>query len=156
MQSAAYDLSRFEARASKPKKVTEQKTEQYKVVKGGKKQGIFSKVSPVTAVLLAIVTVSVCAFMLYTKAKIDETAKAITKTNNEITQLMSEQVRLDSELNAIMSRGNIEQKALALGMYEADKLQVECVEVNQGDRIEILADNRGIFEKISDFFINLF
>ena len=156
MQSMAYDLSRFEARANKPK-ATEQKAKELKVVKGkGKKSKLASSISPVTAVVLAVVTVSVCAFMLYTKAKIDEAAKAITRTNNEITQLMSEQVRLDSELNAIMSRGNIEQKALALGMYEADKLQVECVEVNQGDRIEILADNRNIFEKIGDFFINLF
>lgn len=157
MQSAAYDLSRFEARASKPNKATEQKTEKLKVVKGKGRKGKFaSSISPVTAVTLAVITASVCAYMLYTRARIAETTRAITKANNEITQLMSEQVRLDSELNAIMSRGNIEQKALALGMYEADKLQVECVEVNQGDRVEILADNRGFFEKIGDFFINLF
>lgn len=156
MQSMAYDLSRFEAKATKTKAV-EQKANDLKVVKGkGKKNRFASKISPVTAVILAVITVSVCAYMLYTRAKIAETTRAITRTNNEITQLMSEQVRLDSELNAIMSRGNIEQKALALGMYEADKLQVECVEVNQGDRIEILADNRNIFEKIGDFFINLF
>ena len=87
---------------------------------------------------------------------ITETTAAITRVNKEIVQLQSESVRLDSELDAIMSRGNIEQKALALGMYEADKLQVQCVEVNSGDKIEILADNRNVFEKISDFFINLF
>jgi len=87
---------------------------------------------------------------------ITETTAAITRVNKEITTLQSEQVRLDSELDAIMSRGNIEEKALALGMYQADKLQVEGVEVNQGDKIEVLADERNIFEKIGDFLHNLF
>lgn len=152
MQSAAYDLSRFETR-----KKVETKKPELKAVHGKKaKKSKLALISPVTLVLTAILSVSICAFMLYTRAMITETTAAITRVNKEIVQLQSESVRLDSELDAIMSRGNIEQKALALGMYEADKLQVQCVEVNSGDKIEILADNRSVFEKISDFFINLF
>lgn len=152
MQSAAYDLSRFET-----KKKVETTKPQLKAVKGKKtKKSTLAIVSPVTLVLTAILSVGICAFMLYTRVMITETTAAITRVNKEIVQLQSESVRLDSELDAIMSRGNIEQKALSLGMYEADKLQVECVEVNSGDKIEILADNRNVFEKISDFFLNLF
>ena len=154
--SAAYDLSRFEARKTREKQET--KKPQLKAVKGNKKAktSALSKFSPVTLVLVAAVYVFVCAYMLYTQAMITQTTAAITRVNNEITQLKSESVRLDSELDAIMSRGNIEQKALALGMYQADKLQVEGVEVNQGDKIEVLSDNRTFFEKIADFFSNLF
>lgn len=154
--SAAYDLSRFEAR--KPREKQEVKKPALKAVKGKKKAktSAFSKISPATAVIVAVISVFVCAYMLYTQAMITQTTAAITRTENEITQLKSESVRLDSELDAIMSRGNIEQKALALGMYQADKLQVEGVEVNQGDKIEVLSDNRTFFEKIADFFSNLF
>ncbi len=152
MQSAAYDLSRFETR-----KREETKKPELKAVKGKKqKKTKLAAVSPITLVLIAVLSVGVCAFMLYTRVMITETTAAITRVNKEIVQLQSEGVRLDSELDAIMSRGNIEQKALALGMYEADKLQVECVEVNSGDKIEVLADTRNVFEKIGDFFINLF
>lgn len=152
--SAAYDLSRFEAGRKPQQKV---KKPELKAVKGKKqKTSALTKLSPVTAVIIAVVSVFVCAYMLYTQAMITETTAAITRVNNEITQLKSESVRLDSELDAIMSRGNIEEKALALGMYQADKLQVEGIEVNQGDKIEVLADTRNIFEKIGDFFSNLF
>ena len=152
MQSAAYDLSRFETR-----KREETKKPELKAVKGKKQnKSKLAAVSPITLALVAVLSVGVCAFMLYTRVMITETTAAITRVNKEIVQLQSEGVRLDSELDAIMSRGNIEQKALALGMYEADKLQVECVEVNSGDKIEVLADTRNVFEKIGDFFINLF
>ena len=152
MQSAAYDLSRFETR-----KREETKKPELKAVKGKKQnKSKLAAVSPITLVLVAVLSVGVCAFMLYTRVMITETTASITRVNKEIVQLQSEGVRLDSELDAIMSRGNIEQKALALGMYEADKLQVECVEVNSGDKIEVLADTRNVFEKIGDFFINLF
>ncbi len=154
--SAAYDLSRFAP--SKPKERVQTKKPELKAVKGKKKVKVsaLSKLSPVTAVIVAAISVFVCAYMLYTQAMITQTTAAITRVNNEITQLKSESVRLDSELDAIMSRGNIEEKALALGMYQADKLQVEGVEVNQGDKIEVLSDNRTFFEKIADFFSNLF
>lgn len=154
--NVAYDLSRFEAR----KKPTVKKPE-LKVVKSNtkakkKKALSLSFLSPVTACVAAVIMVVVCGFMLYTRAMITETTAAITRVNKEIVQLQSESVRLDSELDAIMARGNIEEKALALGMYEADKLQVECIEVNKGDKIEVLADSRNIFEKIGDFLSNLF
>ena len=154
--SAAYDLSRFEV--SKPRQRVDTKKPKLQAVKGKKKAkaSVLSKVSPVTAVIVAVISAFVCAYMLYTQAMITQTTAAITRVNNEITQLKSEGVRLDSELDAIMSRGNIEEKALALGMYQADKLQVEGVEVNQGDKIEVLSDNRTFFEKIADFFSNLF
>ena len=144
--------------ARKPREKQEAKKPQLKAVKGKKKAkvSVFSKLSPVTAVIVAAISVFVCAYMLYTQAMITQTTAEIARVNNEITQLKSESVRLDSELDAIMSRGNIEEKALALGMYQADKLQVEGVEVNQGDKIEVLSDNRTFFEKIADFFSNLF
>ena len=157
MQStAAYDLSRFEV--SKPREHAQTKKPKLQAVKGNKKAktSVLTKVSPVTLVLVAMISAFVCAYMLYTQAMITQTTAEIARVNNEITQLKSESVRLDSELDAIMSRGNIEEKALALGMYQADKLQVEGVEVNQGDKIEVLSDNRTFFEKIADFFSILF
>lgn len=156
MQNAvAYDLSRFETkRRTEPQKETKPKLH---AVKGKKKKiAVFSKVSPALMVLTSVFAVVVCAYMIYTHVMITETTAAITRTNKEIVNLQSEQVRLDSELDKIMSRGNIEEKALALGMYQADKLQVECVEVNSGDKIEILQDDRNVFEKIGDFLDNLF
>ncbi len=149
----AYDLSRFETK----RKPDTKSAPKLKVVKGkAKKPAVLSKVSPALLTITAIVSVFICAYMIYTRVMITETTAAITRVNKEITTLQSEQVRLDSELDAIMSRGNIEEKALALGMYQADKLQVECIEVNQGDKIEVLADERNVFEKIGDFFKNIF
>ncbi|MBE6788952.1 MAG: hypothetical protein E7539_04725 [Ruminococcaceae bacterium] len=154
MQSGvAYDLSRFETK----RHTNPQPKPRLKAVKGKKKKtAVASRISPVLAVMTAVVSVLICAYMIYTHVMITETTAAITRVNKEITTLQSEQVRLNSELDAIMSRGNIEEKALALGMYQADKLQVECVEVNSGDKIEVLADERNIFEKIGDFIDNLF
>ncbi len=154
--SVAYDLSRFETK-KKPevKKQPELKAVKSKT-KSKKKTQALSFLSPATACIAAVLLVIVCGFMLYTRVMITETTKAITSTNKQIVQLQSESVRLDSELDAIMARGNIEEKALALGMYEADKLQVECIEVNKGDKIEVLSDSRNVFEKVGDFFSNLF
>ena len=152
--NAAYDLSRFEARKKPTTKQPELKVVKSKTKK--KKAISLSFLSPVTACIAAVIMVVVCGFMLYTRAMITETTAAITKVNKEIVQLQSESVRLASELDAIMARGNIEEKALALGMYEADKLQVECIEVNKGDKIEVLADSRNIFEKMGDFLSDLF
>ncbi len=154
--NAAYDLSRFEARKKPTAKQPELKVVKSNTKAKKKKAISLSFLSPVTACIAAVIMVVVCGFMLYTRAMITETTAAITKVNKQIVQLQSESVRLDSELDAIMARGNIEEKALALGMYEADKLQVECIEVNKGDKIEVLADSRNIFEKIGDFLSDLF
>lgn len=154
--NVAYDLSRFEARKKPTVKKPELKVVKSKNKAKKKKAISLSFLSPVTACVAAVIMVVVCGFMLYTRAMITETTAAITRVNKEIVQLQSESVRLDSELDAIMARGNIEEKALALGMYEADKLQVECIEVNKGDKIEVLADSRNIFEKMGDFLSNLF
>ena len=148
--STAYDLSRFEARPR-------EKKPQLKAVKTvPKKKTAAMRLSPVVAVLVSAVLVFICAFMIYTNVMINETTADITRLNKEITNLQSEQVRLDSELNVIMSRGNIEERAAEMGMYQAGKLQVECIEVNTGDKIEVIADERNMFEKIHDFVSNLF
>mgnify|MGYP004587874351 CR=1 FL=1 len=150
--NVAYDLSRFEVR-QRP----EEKKPQLQAVHRQKSRVTAARrVSPVIATLTAIAAALICGYMIYTNVMITETCAAITRVNKEITTLQSEKVRLDSELNAIMSRGNIEEKALALGMYRADKLQVECVEVNQGDKVEVLEDTRNIFERIGDFLKGLF
>lgn len=154
--NVAYDLSRFEARKRPAVKQPELKVVKSKQAAKKNKKVSLSFLSPVTACVTAVIMAVVCGFMLYTHALITETTAAITRVNKEIVQLQSESVRLDSELDAIMARGNIEEKALALGMYEADKLQVECIEVNKGDKIEVLADSRNIFEKIGDYLTNLF
>ena len=154
--NVAYDLSRFETRKRSTAKKPELKVVKSKASTKKKKKVSLSFLSPVAACITAVIMVVVCGFMLYTHAMITETTAAITRVNKEIVQLQSESVRLDSELDAIMARGNIEEKALALGMYEADKLQVECIEVNKGDKIEVLADSRNIFEKIGDFLSDLF
>lgn len=154
--SAAYDLSRFEARKKPTVKKPELKVVKSKQSTKKNKKVSLSFLSPAAACVTAVIMVVVAGFMLYTHAMITETTAAITRVNKEIVQLQSESIRLDSELDAIMARGNIEEKALALGMYEADKLQVECIEVNKGDKIQVLADSRNMFEKIGDYITNLF
>lgn len=89
----------------------------------------------VAAVFLAIVF---CALSLQISAltRQYELFREINAAEQKIENAKSESIRLNSELNGITSIGVVDNYATKiLGMTKAEKYQVKCVDLSEGDKV---------------------
>lgn len=87
-------------------------------------------------ILLAAVIFCVIFCQISAGAERYELIRQIAEVEAEIEVAKSENVRLNTELNAKMSINRIETYAeQVLGMKKIENYQVECVDRSQGDRV---------------------
>lgn len=105
----------------------------------------------VTCVLLAIVAgASLCC-----KAVLTETVNEISQVNQELEVLQSENVRLNMELEAMVSLKNIEEYATEeLGLTKLENSQVSYVTLDEGERVVTASGDQGlrVWERIKEGF----
>lgn len=92
------------------------------------------------------VIAAICLFFLgaviYSTLKLDEVNREIASVDKAISIAQSEQVRLDMELNSIISLDNVESYAVdTLGMSKVQDYQVVYVDLSSSDRV-IMADGK--------------
>ena len=90
----------------------------------------------VAVVLFAGIVLSVIGLQLTAFAKKYELKRQIAAAQSALQIAQSENVRLHSELNGITSIDKISRYATEeLGMIKAEKYQIECIDLSEGDRV---------------------
>jgi hypothetical protein len=103
--------------------------------------------------LLAVCSLLLLSCFIYAKVEVNEVYNEISvaKKNNELLQ--SENVRMQSELEAKMSMKNVEDYAEnILGLEKLDKSQIVYMEVQSDSVIEVTPEEKSIFVTIRDKF----
>lgn len=144
----AYDLSLFESREkeafqrhTKVKIVPKPKTKQTS------KLTVFRWAAITVIAVLSIVSVIFC------NVKLTELNDKVTKTQSAYNKAISEQTRLNMELESRMSLKNVENYAITkLGLQKVQNYQIEYINLTNSDKVEVNNQNRNVF---LDFLHNI-
>ena len=140
----AYDLSLFE---QKPKKAQPA----LNLVRDHKyhKRDRMVAVRVVSSVL---VVVAVICLQLYSRARLTELSDRIGTYNTEYQNLLSEQTRLNAEIEGKVSLRSVEESAKAMGLDKMQAYQVEYVVVEEDEEgvVPMAAEAQpSFFQKLS-------
>ena len=108
-------------------------------------------------VFTMILVVFVCFFMLsaviYSNVQQLQINNEITEKQKELTDLQSENVRMQSEIAGKTSNKNVQEYAEnVLGMRPIDASQIEYVQIQTADVVEIPEAEENFFVKVKDWF----
>lgn len=99
--------------------------------------------------------------LLFMRTQCNDLDRQIADLNVKISNESSETIRLNSELNAMLSSEEIEKYAEKNGMIKAESYQVSYIDLSEGDTIVVSGDKdvsqgSGFMQKIADFFAYIF
>jgi len=138
----AYDFARFEKR--KPTAIKKEKMKQPAAKENDDKLRLAHRRNTVAAfkIMCAVLTAGiVVAMFLYSNAQISELNSTIANNQKKLTQLQSEEVRLNVEFEQRVSIASIDtyiQNELKLVKYE--KHQIHYIDLSEGDKLEFMQD----------------
>ncbi len=133
-----------------PKRRAEEKRPQMRVVVNNKRKNKLNNIVPAQvrknsvvkagAVLLSLL--AVLGMLIYMQAKLDDVNRQIARNKKTLEETMSETVRLQMQLNSIISIDKVEDYATnTLGMVKIESGQVEYIDLS-GDDMVILSGNK--------------
>lgn len=109
------------------------------------------KGAAVKGFLLAMSAMLLLCCFIYAKVQENEVYNSISSTKKEIELLTSENVRMQSELEAKMSMKNVEDYAEnTLGLTKLDQSQIVYMEVQSDNVIEVAPEKRSFFVTVRD------
>lgn len=133
----AYDFDRFAPRTtvapSREKKAVIKKLPQSK-----NKSVLNVNTNVIFNAVVAVAVVVLICFNIYTRVEIHDTQKDIAKADKQIETLLSEETRLNVEMEKIVSFSTLEKEATALGMQKRSKSQVHYIDTSENDYAEIV------------------
>ncbi|MBR4223874.1 MAG: cell division protein FtsL [Oscillospiraceae bacterium] len=149
MNSAAYDLSRYEMQ---PEPIIQKHERPQAVparpgVPGGS-----------VAIVIAVVFFCLCAVMacVYSHSRISEVHADVQKAKAELVQLEQENTRMIAAIEEKSSQKAVEEYAVkVLGMQKLERSQTEYVSIESGNHAEVSENEETVFEKIADTFEKL-
>lgn len=109
------------------------------------------------AILMMIFVSLIAAVMLgsviYSLDKRNTMYNRLSALKSELNLAEAENVRLQSELETVLSAKNVEDYAeKVLGMHKIDSSQIEYIKIRKGDVVSIPQRDAGILAKIKKFF----
>ena len=117
----------------------------------------------IKVVLYLIIGFVILMGISYRNAKIDENFGKIQKLKAELEAIEKENAQTEVAIESNLNLTNLEQQARnVLGMQKLTNRQTEYISLPKTDYIEVasehvvIEENKGIFEKIGDFFAQLF
>lgn len=135
----AYDLERFAPRSNTaPKRNSEKKAVIKKFPVKQNKTAVNRGI--VINVIVAISIALLICCNIYIRTEINDTKKAIANADKQIETLLSEQTRLNVEMEKIVSYSTLEEQAIAMGMQKKSKSQVHYIDTSSKDYAEIIDD----------------
>ncbi len=135
-QNAAYDLALFESKKAKLVALKPNKKEQ-KVNHRRKKAQAILNVSAYA--LIALVVLAVIALLITSNAQLTELNSKIAESKAHLSELQSEQIRLESELAGKTSIANVNNFANNNGMTVAESNQICYISVDGADTVTVAA-----------------
>lgn len=108
----------------------------------------------ISVVCVVLIVLGFIFFQLYSELVNSELTAEITQAQKTITELKSEQTRLQMEFENIIAYNNIEAAAKELGMQKQETAQTIYVNAGEDDTAVIIDDggNNGIFSVFADWF----
>lgn len=102
---------------------------------------------------IAFVLLSLLAALLYGRLKVDELDREIANLNTEITAAQSECVRLNMQIDSVISLKNVEEYAQTnLGMVKMESHQIEYIDLSGEDRVVLSGEK--MLSKNSESFVS--
>ena len=137
----AYVLENFAAKTA-VEQDKELKSRSLRIIQNRRKE---KGIAPAKIILGAIMTIVICVVMIYSQVVLTELTSEVGFYENQITDLNTEYVRLQSELEASTSIKTLEEAAEnKLGLAKIDSSQVEYVSLTGTDDITV-AQTGGIY-----------
>ena len=105
---------------------------------------------------IAVVAMALMFSMIYGKVELSSLYDKQAQLESELTQLVNENVSLESELATKTGLSKVEEYAeQELGLQKLDKSQIEYVEIEKDMVAEVVKpENDNIFVKIKNWFSN--
>lgn len=130
----AYNFENFAAKTA-DEHDEELRTRSLRIIKNRR---AVKAIAPVKIILGAAMVIAVCIIMIYSQVVLTELTSEVSFYENQITELNTEYVRLQSELEASTSIKTLEEAAESkLGLAKIDSSQVEYVSLTGSDEITI-------------------
>ena len=104
-----------------------------------RQQSLLETKKTIKVMFVAITILVFMAVAIYSRIQLDEINREISSVEKKIELAQSDSVKLNNELNAIVSIDNVEEYAVnELGMEKIQEYQVEYVDLSSSDRVEIV------------------
>lgn len=134
MTEVAYNLENFVAKTAEQQD-KELKKSSLRMIENRRKAKV---VAPVKVILASAVALVISVIMIYSQVVLTELTSEVSFYENQIVDLDTEYVRLQSELESITSIKTLEEAAeTKLGLSKIDSSQVEYVNLTGGDEITV-------------------
>ena len=126
MVEVAYNLENFAAKTAEQHD-TELKTRSLRIIKNRRKTKV---IAPVKVILASAMAIVISIVMIYSQVVLTELTSEVSFYENQLTELNTEYVRLQGELEATTSIKTLEEAAeTKLGLAKIDSSQVEYVKL---------------------------
>ena len=109
-------------------------------------------------IMVAVLMLTLFSAVLYGRFKVDELDREISNINTEITAAQSENVRLNMQIDSVISLKNVEDYAQTqLGMVKMESHQIEYIDLSGEDRVvlsgtkSLSADNTSFMSKMMEY-----
>lgn len=148
----AYDLSLFDVDEELERKKAK-KREEKAAIKMTEKKAI-SRNGNVFAALVAVSCAAIVAFsILYSKVQLSDYTSMISETKTQLEQAERENLRLNAELDSMVTLDNVEQIASEeLGLQKTENSQISFVSLNTEEMTEVAEEDSNIFISIRNWF----
>ena len=134
MTEIAYNLDNFVAKTAEQHD-KELKTRSLRIIKNRRKTKV---VAPVKVILASAMAIVISVAMIYSQVVLTELTSEVSFYENQLTELDTEYVRLQGELEATTSIKTLEEAAeTKLGLSKIDSSQVEYVSLTGTDEISV-------------------
>ena len=134
MVEVAYNLENFAAKTAEQHD-TELKTRALRIIKNRRKTKV---IAPVKVILASAMAIVISIVMIYSQVVLTELTSEVSFYENRLTELNTEYVRLQGELEATTSIKTLEEAAeTKLGLAKIDSSQVEYVNLTGDDAISV-------------------
>lgn len=134
MVEVAYNLENFAAKTAEQHD-TEFKTRSLRIIKNRRKTKV---IAPVKVILASAMAIVISIVMIYSQVVLTELTSEVSFYENQLTELNTEYVRLQGELEATTSIKTLEEAAeTKLGLAKIDSSQVEYVNLTGDDAISV-------------------
>ena len=134
MVEVAYNLENFAAKTAEQHD-TELKTRSLRIIKNRRKTKV---IAPVKVILASAMAIVISIVMIYSQVVLTELTSEVSFYENQLTELNTEYVRLQGELEATTSIKTLEEAAeTKLGLAKIDSSQVEYVNLTGDDAISV-------------------
>ena len=134
MTEIAYNLETFAPKTAEQHD-KELKTRSLRIIKNRRKAKV---IAPVKIILGGTLALVISVIMIYSQVVLTELTSEVSFYENQITELNTEYVRLQSELEATTSIKTLEEAAeTKLGLAKIDSSQVEYVSLTGTDEISV-------------------